>query len=254
MSSSTRRRPEPLARAFHEQPVVELARALIGQRLVRRVGRGARWIAGRIVEVEAYGGEGVDPSAHSYRGPTPRCEVMFGPAGHAYVYATQGRCSCVNVTAQGDAGGKAVLLRAVEPQVGHDTMRERRLARLGDGPTRRALLAGKDHELARGPGRLCLAFDVDRTLNAVDLTDGEGPLYLAAPTGPDAASAPEPERTVVVPRVSWSPRVGLNPASASFGWTWRAYDRDSAAVSAAPEEHFRARRGPAPRVCPAPKG
>ncbi len=240
MSRQRATRTGALTRAFFEQPVVDLARALVGRQLVRRCGAG--WITGRIVEVEAYGGEGVDPSAHSFRGPTPRCEVMFGPAGHAYVYATQGRCFCVNVTAQGDAGGKAVLLRAVEPRVGLELMRERRLLRLGDGPTRRELLAGKDHQLARGPGRLCVAFGIDRTLNTVDLTDGDGPLYLAA-AEQDAA-----------PRLAWSPRVGLNPTSASFDWCWRAFDRDSKAVSAAPGEHFRGRRGPSPRRCPARAG
>jgi DNA-3-methyladenine glycosylase len=116
-----------LPRRFFERPVVELAAALIGQVLVRR--RGRALLSGRIVETEAYGGQGVDPSAHSYRGSTPRCAVMFGPAGVAYVYSThQGRC-CLNVTAEGDRHGKAVLIRALEPLAGLETMRALRLAR-----------------------------------------------------------------------------------------------------------------------------
>jgi DNA-3-methyladenine glycosylase len=206
----------PLDRSALEGDVLAVAGALLGQFVVRREGRGA-FSVGRIVEVEAYAGEGLDESAHSFRGPTPRCEVMFGPAGHAYVYATQGRCVCMNVCAGGDGSGKAVLLRALEPVAGVARMRERRLARLGNGPTRERLLAGRDHELAQGPGRLCLCLDVDRALNGVDLTDGSGPLSLAVG---------EP-----ITDVLWTPRVGLNPSSAAYGWSWRGLAKGSPAVS-----------------------
>jgi DNA-3-methyladenine glycosylase len=206
----------PLDRSALEGDVLAVARALLGQLVVRRERRGALTV-GRIVEVEAYGGEGLDQSAHSYRGPTPRCEVMFGPAGHAYVYATQGRCVCLNVCAAGDGSGKAVLLRALEPVEGVTRMRKRRLVRLASGPTRERLLAGNDHELAQGPGRLCLCLDVDRTLNGVDLTDGGGPLFLAEG---------EPASEVL-----WTPRVGLNPKSEAFGWMWRGLVPGNRAVS-----------------------
>ena len=138
-----------LPRGFFERPVVELAEALIGRTIVRRAGQ--RVLVGRIVETEAYGGQGIDPSAHSFKGPTPRCEVMFGPAGRAYVYATQGRCFCLNVTAEGDEIGKAVLIRAIEPKAGVATMLKRRLARLQEGPTRTRLAGGREHELAPAP-------------------------------------------------------------------------------------------------------
>jgi DNA-3-methyladenine glycosylase len=206
----------PLPRSALEGDVLAVAGALLGQLVVRRERRGALTV-GRVVEVEAYGGEGLDQSAHSYRGPTPRCEVMFGPAGHAYVYATQGRCVCLNVCVGGDGSGKAVLLRALEPVAGVARMRERRLVRLASGPTRERLLAGKDHELAQGPGRLCLCLDIDRTLNGVDLTDGSGPLFLA--------------KGEVVTEALWTPRVGLNPASAAYGWWWRAILPGSRSVS-----------------------
>jgi len=208
--------PLPLPRSLFEADVRQVAVALLGQLVVRRETSGPPSI-GRIVEVEAYGGLDLDPSAHSYRGPTPRCEVMFGPAGHAYVYATQGRCCCLNVSAVGDARGQAVLLRALEPVAGAERMRTRRLARLGQGPTRARLTAGYDHELASGPGRLCLCLDVDRSLNGVDLTDGDGPLYLA--------------RGEASPPPLWTPRVGLNPKSASHGWPWRALVPGCRAVS-----------------------
>lgn len=228
---------KPLPRAFHERPVVELARALLGQLVVRELGDGRRVVA-RLVETEAYGGRAVDPSAHSFKGPTPRCEVMFGPAAHAYVYATQGRCCCLNVTAEGSRDGRAVLLRAAEIVEGVEHARAWRLARLKDGPTQRRVAGGAhDHELAAGPGRLCLCLDTDRGLNAVDLTRPGG-LWLARGEGvPDDA-------------VRWTPRVGLNPRSASFGWRWRVFDARSSAVSVG-RGAGRAMRAPRPVVCPA---
>ena len=229
---------EPLPRAFHERPVVELAAALLGQLVVREFADGRRVVA-RVVETEAYGGRAVDPSAHSFKGPTPRCEVMFGPAGHAYVYATQGRCCCLNVTAEGGCDGRAVLLRAAEVLEGADIARAGRLERLRDGPTRRRIEGGRhDHELAAGPGRLCLCLAADRALNAVDLTE-RGALWLA--------------RAEAVPAdlVRWTPRVGLNPASASFRWRWRALDGSSRAVSVG-RAAGRGLRTPRPEACPRP--
>lgn len=206
----------PLSRALCERPVRELAAALLGQRLVRRE-RGGSLTVGRIVEAEAYDGPAGDDSAHSHRGETPRCATMFGPAGHAYVYATQGRCCCVNVSA---GAGKAVLLRALEPLDGLARMRRRRLARLGDGPTRRRLQSpGGAHELAMGPGRLCLSLAIDRALDGVDLCDPTSPLLLAAGEPVDPAE------------IVWTPRIGLNPRLASHGWPWRAFVAGSRAVS-----------------------
>jgi DNA-3-methyladenine glycosylase len=227
--------PRPLPRAFFERELLELARDLVGCLLVRRAGRAL--LVARLVEVEAYGGQATDPSAHSFRGPTPRCEVMFGPAGHAYVYSThQGRC-CLNVTAVGDRRGKAVLLRAAEPLRGAEAMRAARLARTPPGATRERLAAGgRTHELLRGPARLCAALGVDRALDGVDLTRGDGPLWLAA-------------ADVATPRLLWTPRVGLNPASASCAWTWRALDAATRAASAPRATHGGSER-PAPRRCP----
>lgn len=229
-----------LPRAFFERPVVELAEALIGRLIVRRAGQ--RILVGRIVETEAYGGQGIDPSAHSYKGPTPRCEVMFGPAGRAYVYATQGRCFCLNVSAEGDSVGKAVLIRAFEPLAGVATMLKRRLARLQAGPTRTRLARGRAHELAQGPGRLCICLDIDRRCNGVDLTSENSTLFLAEDLeAPHGASGEAPE-------VCWTPRVGLNAKSASFGWRWRAIDARSQAVSPPRTETSRT---PKPARCPA---
>jgi len=223
-----------LPRAFFERGVLEVARGLLGQLLVRR--RGRALLVARLVEVEAYGGQGVDPSAHSFRGETPRCRVMFGPAGHAYVYTThQGRC-CLNVSAVGDRSGQAVLLRAAEPLRGAEAMRAARLDGLADGPTRERLLAGgRDHELLSGPARLCLGLRVDRALDGADLCDPDSPLWLAR-GGP-------------APRVLWTPRIGLNPASASIRWRWRVLDAASPAAGS-PRTSGSARPAPLRRPQP----
>ncbi len=238
----------PLPREFFERQVLVVARDLLGRLIVRRVGR--TLLVARIVEVEAYGGLGTDPSAHSFRGETPRCRVMFGPAGHAYVYSThQGRC-CLNVSAVGDARGQAVLLRAAEPLHGEQAMRAARLAGLADGPTRTRLLAGRaPHELLSGPARLCTALGVDRRLDGADLCRDDGPLWIAdALSGADSGAAdgfgPGADPGAAV-RAVWTPRVGLNPKSASFGWHWRSFLADSRAVSA-PRGLSAATRRPAP--------
>jgi DNA-3-methyladenine glycosylase len=237
--------PRALPRRFYLRPVVELAEALVGRLLVRR--RGRALLVGRIVETEAYGGQASDPSAHSYRGPTPRCEVMFGPAGHAYVYTThQGRC-CLNVSAEGDGRGKAVLLRALEPLAGVAAMRALRLAALPAGPTRTRLQAGADHALASGPACLCRCLDVDRELNGVDLAGPRSPLWIADDDG-RYGHEPAPSDGL---QLRWTPRIGLNPRSASAGWSWRALRPGSRAVSS-PALHRRgSRRRPQPARCPA---
>ena len=231
---SRRRGLRPLPRAFFEREVLEVARGLLGQLVVRRAGRAL--LVARIVEVEAYGGEGVDASAHSFRGETPRCRVMFGPAGHAYVYSThQGRC-CLNVSVGGDGCGKAVLLRAAEVLEGEPRMRAARIAASREGPTLARLReGGRQHELLCGPARLCTALGIDRALDGADLCDDGAPLWLA--------------RGEPSPRVLWTPRIGLNPKSAAFAWSWRAVVAGSRAVSGRKADGV---ARPSPARCPRP--
>lgn len=124
-------------------------------------------VAARIVEVEAYRGAD-DPASHSYRGRTPRNDVMWGPAGHLYVYFVYGMHFCANVVAMSDGSPGAVLLRAAEIVGGAEVARTRRPAARSTG------------DLARGPARLCTALAIGREHNGVDLTSSGSPIRLYA--------------------------------------------------------------------------
>lgn len=126
----------------------------------------------RLTEVEAYSGTGLDPASHAHRGRTPRNEVMFGPAGYAYVYFTYGMHWCVNVVCGVEGEASAVLLRAGAVVDGLETARARRTA------------VRRDVDLARGPARLCAALGVDRSLYGTNLLDGRGPALLSPPEDP----------------------------------------------------------------------
>jgi DNA-3-methyladenine glycosylase len=115
-------------------------------------------ISGLIGETEAYSGAD-DAASHAYR-RTPRSEIMYGPAGHAYVYFIYGRYYCLNAVAKPEGGVGAVLIRALRPCEGIELMRAHR------GPV-------ADRYLIDGPGKLCQALAIDRSLNGLDLTDNE---------------------------------------------------------------------------------
>lgn len=133
---------------FRDVATERLARRLLGCRLVTNV-RGAR-VSGVIVEVEAYLGVD-DPACHAARGMTKRNAVMFKEAGHCYVYLIYGIYHCVNVVSDPGGVGSGVLIRAVAPSEGIEVMKRRR-----GGANR--------HDLTRGPGRLCQAFAISRSL------------------------------------------------------------------------------------------
>ena len=162
-------RTERLTRRFYRRDPVTLAKALLGQILVRRLEDG-RELAGKIVEVEAYLGI-EDRAAHSFGGRrTARNASMWGDGGHAYVYFTYGMHWCVNVVANREEVPTACLIRALEPLRGIEEMRRRRSGKLSPQRLRAT-------DLCSGPAKLTQALAIDRNLDGVDLVEG-GELYV----------------------------------------------------------------------------
>jgi DNA-3-methyladenine glycosylase len=170
-----------LPRAFYEQKTLDVAKQLLGKYLVRQHADGDT--VGRIVETEAYIGP-QDLACHASKGRTARTDVMFGPAGHAYVYFIYGFHNMLNLVTEPKDYPAAVLVRAVEPVAGIELMKQRRqLEKLRD--------------LASGPGKLCQAFAIDRSLNGADLC--ESILYVEDRGGP-------------APNFQATPRIGVDYA------------------------------------------
>jgi DNA-3-methyladenine glycosylase len=149
-----------LSRASLPSDTAELARYLIGKTIVRKTGRNK--MSGRIVETEAY--PPGDASGHAYRGRTARNQSLFLGTGFAYVYFIYGTSYMLNVTAEEPGVGAGVLLRAIEPLDGISLMKRLRKT-------------DKLTDLARGPGRLAVALEIDPRLDGVDLC-ANGPLWL----------------------------------------------------------------------------
>nr|WP_218885377.1 DNA-3-methyladenine glycosylase [Kineococcus aurantiacus] len=179
-----------LARSFYDRDVLEVARDLLGRVVRHTTPEGV--VGVRLSEVEAYAGES-DPGSHAFRGPTPRTRVMFGEAGHAYVYFSYGMHWCVNLVCGPVGTASAVLLRAGEVVEGLELARSRRVA------------ARKDVDLARGPARLTQALGVDRAQDGVDVCGGSSLEVL-------------PGRPVPDEQVVWGPRVGVAGAGAATPW------------------------------------
>jgi DNA-3-methyladenine glycosylase len=159
-----------IPREFFEAGPELVAPRLLGKVLAHRTRGGV--LAGRIVEVEAYLGphnDPPDPAAHTFRGPTARNQVMFGPAGFAYVYFIYGRYFCANISCEVEGRGSGILLRALEPVAGARQMAKNR----GLQPGAAARL------LTSGPSRLCQALGITRMAhNGLDLLDPASPLQV----------------------------------------------------------------------------
>jgi DNA-3-methyladenine glycosylase len=171
--AETHLRIRRLRRAELPTDTIKLARYLIGKTLVHEIS-GTR-LSGRIVETEAY--PVGDTAGHAYGGLTPSRRSLFLPRGHAYVYFTYGSSFMMNVSSEVEGVGAGVLVRAVEPLEGIRFMERRR-------GTSRLL------DLARGPGRLAQAMDINKRFDGMNLCSG-GKLWLGAavrPTGPIGAS------------------------------------------------------------------
>ncbi len=188
-------------------PVDQVAPTLLGA--ILRHGE----VAVRINEVEAYNGAD-DPASHAYRGRTPRNEVMFGPAGHLYIYFSYGMHWAANVVCGVDGLASGALLRAGEVVEGVQVARSRRGR-------------SSDRDLARGPGRLCQALGLTAEHRGTPVFGG-GPVRLEPPSGPPV-------------EVSRGPRVGV---SAEADRPWRFWIAGSPYVS----DYKRSPRAPAPAV------
>jgi DNA-3-methyladenine glycosylase len=188
---STKRNSLPiLPRAFYDRDPRGVARDLLGKVLVRR---GRKSLKGRIVEVEAYLGEG-DPAAHAAAGRTPRNDALFGPPGHAYVYFIYGNHWCFNVSCLPDGIGGGVLFRALEPIDGIEEMARARHLKITSDRDLKLLTSG--------PGRLAEAFGITRERdNNKDLTSHESDLWIA-----EDGFRPQ--------RVLETPRIGITKAAA----------------------------------------
>jgi DNA-3-methyladenine glycosylase len=200
----------PSPRTVLDRRSTEVAPLLLGWRLVSDTAEGR--VVVELTEVEAYAGT-ADPASHAYRGPTPRNEVMFGPAGHLYVYLSYGMHWCANIVTGPTGEASAVLLRSGRVVEGADLAGRRR------GPSVR------DRSLARGPACLTSALAITRDHNGVDLLAG-GPLRLQA-SEPGAAD------------VAAGPRVGVSTAP---DVEWRFWVAGDDTVSA----YRRSPRAPAP--------
>ena len=180
---------KPLPQSFYARDSRPVARDLIGCRIVHRLEAGKRLVL-RIVEVEAYLGDGSDPASHAHPGPTDRNRVMFGPAGRLYAYRSYGLHTCVNVVCEAKGRAAAVLLRAAEPIEGAEAMR-----------ALRGLDAAADARLiARGPGRLAQALGLRLEDDGRTLLQGELTLHGRAPQ-------------VGRPSIETGPRVGITKAA-----------------------------------------
>jgi DNA-3-methyladenine glycosylase len=188
--------------SFYHQPTLQMARGLLGKQLVR-VLNGQR-LSGLIVETEAYIGE-ADKACHASRGRTPRTEVMYGPPGHAYVYFIYGMHHCFNVVTEEEGFPAAVLVRALEPLEGLEWMRRHRPGR-------------PDEQLTNGPGKLCAALAVDRTLNGADLCTNR--VFFI-----------EEGRTVADGEIATSPRIGIRSDEVARSRPWRFYIKGNRCVS-----------------------
>ncbi|MFF4830879.1 DNA-3-methyladenine glycosylase [Streptomyces sp. NPDC001315] len=182
-------------------PAEEVAPKLLGAILTHETPEGTVSIT--ITETEAYAGA-ADPASHAYRGRTPRNAVMFGPAGHLYVYRSHGLHWCANIVTGADGIATAVLIRAGRVTEGEELARKRRGGKV------------ESPRLARGPGNFCQALGITAEHNGTDLLTGASVVL----------SEGDPVPAVLI-RVG--PRVGVSRA---HDWQHRFYLAGDPTVSA----------------------
>lgn len=170
-----------LPQSFYARDTVDIARELLGCFLVRKIGR--KILRARIMETEAYHGED-DLACHASKGRTKRTETMYGEAGYAYVYLIYGMYHCLNVVTMGKDFPAAVLIRAVE-------------------------IDGVPLKQTNGPGKLCRALNIDRSLNTWDMTRGQK-LWIE-----------QPDKGVPSEYIVANKRIGIDYAKHCREYLWR---------------------------------
>jgi DNA-3-methyladenine glycosylase len=193
LSAASLRAAPRLRREFFDRDARIVARELLGKLLVRRDSRNL--LAGRVVECEAYLGP-QDPAAHAFNGKTERNAVLFGPAGHAYIYFIYGNHYCTNVSCTPAGDGGAVLLRALEPVIGVEEMAAARGVQLPAEPSTAQLRL-----ISSGPGRLSQALGITRARdNGKDYTATRSDLWFA-------------DDGYAVAQIRTTPRIGITKAA-----------------------------------------
>ncbi len=190
-----------LERDFFNRDALTVAQELLGKILIRKID--GEIISVKIVETEAYMGI-IDKAAHSYDGKrTPRIEVMYGQAGHAYVFMIYGIHYCFNVVTQQIGIPQAVLIRAVEPMEGMEIIAENRFQKNYCKLTKKQIIG-----LTNGPGKLCKALQIDKKINGEDLCGNS--IYIAEGLSEEFI-------------ITASKRVGIDYAEEAKDFLWRFY-------------------------------
>lgn len=193
-----------IQREFYSCDTIEVSKNLLGQILVRETDEGIT--SGIIVETEAYLGE-KDPAAHSYKGRSDRVRAMYGDSGCAYIYLIYGMYQCFNITSGKKGLPEAILIRALEPIDGVDLMKKRRNT-------------DKITNLCSGPGKLCMAMDIGKSLYGCDLTDRKSGLWI------------ECGNTIADSDIIASKRINIDYAGEAKDYLWRFTVKDSKFISA----------------------
>lgn len=190
-----------LSREFYNRDTLEVAKELLGKNLVTVENNIIT--SGKIVEVEAYMGL-QDKAAHSYGGRrTKRVEVMYGKPGVAYVYFIYGLYYCMNVVSREEGIAQAVLIRAVEPLEGKEVMSKRRFNKNYDELKKREII-----NLTSGPSKLCMALNIDKSMNGDDLLGDR--IYI------EEGNKQEFE-------IEESSRIGIDYAEEAKDYPWRFF-------------------------------
>ena len=196
---------ERLTRAFYDRDTVEVARALLGQRLVRVLPQGQRLVCA-ITETEAYVGR-MDKACHAYGYKrTPRTQTLFAPPGTAYIYLIYGMYHCLNLVTEPEGEPSAVLIRGVRPVENGDIIAQNRFGcKMGE------LTAAQRRSFLNGPGKVCRGLALTRAENGLDVTRS-GELYLC--------SGPAPAHIQV------GKRIGIDYAQEAVEFPWRFWTEE----------------------------